>query len=540
MRRVYRTEQCLTMGGLHPERGEEVSRGHSTSWVSIHGGRAESSTQEAVIHTGVKSMGITEKFVPRQLNLLDTEEWRVNNPPVRGVDVFHFSTGRVREQWVSDCEKERVLTSGYHAKVADVGNLERACRQVVANKGSAGVDGMTVGELHDWFNAHCGELREALLSGRYRAQPVLEVEIPKSSGGTRALGVPTVIDRLVQQAIHQVVSPRYERIFSENSYGFRPGRSAHDALHKSSAYVGQGRNWIVDIDLEKFFDTVNQQRLMWLLSRRVGDKRLLKLIHGILKSGILAGGLLSQRISGTPQGGPLSPLLSNIVLDELDKELERRGHTFVRYADDLRIFVKSREAAHRVMDSITRYLEKRLRLKVNRDKSKVCKGWETTFLGHSFLSDGTLALSNNSEKRLCDEIRRLTSRRRGISFDQLLSEVNTKLRGWLYYFRYSSMKNRLQRIIGWLHHRLRCFRLKQCKRVIGIVRFLRKQKVPAWRCWIVALSGKGWWRLSATPQAHEAMNNQWLREKGLFSLMDNYQRLKLEETAVYQQVRTVV
>ncbi len=330
-----------------------------------------------------------------------------------------------------------------------------------------------------------------------------------------------------------MLSPRYERVFSTHSYGFRPCRSAHQALHASSNLIGQGHGWIVDIDLEKFFDTVNQQRLMWLLSRRVGDKGLLKLIHCILKSGIFAGGLVSQRIAGTPQGGPLSPLLSNIVLDELDKELERRGHKFVRYADDLRIFVRSEKSANRVMESVSAFIEKRLRLKVNRKKSQVCRGWQTNFLGHSFLYDGTLILSKTSEKRFKNGLKKITSRRRGISLADLLKEVNQKIRGWLSYFRYAKMKSRLQTLVSWLQHRIRCFRLKQCKRVIGIVRFLKKLKVPEWRCWLVALSGKGWWRLSGTPQAHESMSKVWFEKIRLFDLLKNYLRLKFEETAVY-------
>ena len=464
----------------------------------------------------------------------------MHNRSVTGVDVFHSTTGRVREEWVSDCKKERVLTQRLLEDVADTGNLEQACRRVISNKGCAGIDGMNVRELHTWFNRNWLKLRTMLLDGSYSPQEVLEVEIPKASGGVRKLGIPTVIDRLVQQAIHQVLSPRYERIFSEHSYGFRPNRSAHDALHASSEHIRDGREWIVDIDLEKFFDTVNQQRLMWLLSCRVGDKALLRLIHRILKSGVLAGGVTSQRISGTPQGGPLSPLLSNIVLDELDKELERRGHAFTRYADDMRIFVRSREAAKRVEKSITVYIEKRLRLRVNQEKSQICKGWQTNFLGHSFMDDGTLILSRTSEKRFKDAAKKITSRRRGISLEQLLCELNVKLRGWLNYFHYSRMENRLKSLMGWLRHRIRCFRLKQCKRAIGIVRFLRKLNVPTWRCWLVALSGKGWWRLSATPQSQEGMNLEWFKRIGLYDLEENYQRLKLGETAVYQQVRTVV
>lgn len=481
----------------------------------------------------VKASEITEKYVERQMNLFNTEEWREYTQPVRGMDVYHQSSGKVREEWLSDCAKERVLTKCLLTEVVEISNLERACRKVVKNGGSAGVDGMSITELPQWFSAHWQELQESLRNGQYQPEPVLAVEIPKANGGTRQLGIPTVRDRLVQQAVHQVLSPRYERVFSGQSYGFRPCRSAHQALHASSNLIGQGYGWIVDIDLEKFFDTVNQQRLMWLLSRRVGDKGLLKLIHCILKSGIFTGGLVSQRITGTPQGGPLSPLLSNIVLDELDKELERRGLRFIRYADDLRIFLRSEKSAQRVMESVSSFIEKRLRLRVNREKSQVCRGLQTNFLGHSFLNNGTLILSNESEKRFRNGLKEITSRRRGISLAELLEEINQKLRGWLSYFRYAQMKSRLRALVSWLRHRIRCFRLKQCKRAIGIVRFLKKLKVPEWRCWLVALSGKGWWRISGTPQAHESMGNVWFNEMGLFDLSGNYLRLKFEETAVY-------
>lgn len=488
----------------------------------------------------VKSTMTTVTYAKRQLNLIDSEEWRTHNPPVSGMDVFHTVTGRVRDEWVSACKAERVLTQQRIGKVADLGNLEKACCKVISNRGSAGIDGMKAGDLREWFTSNGRKLSESLCDGSYCPQPVREVEIPKANGGVRQLGIPTVVDRLVQQAIHQVLSPRYERIFSNHSYGFRPGRSAHDALHRGSEHIRNGNKWLVDVDLEKFFDQVNHQRLMWLLSQRIGDKALLHLIRRILKTGIFVGGLVSQRTSGTPQGGPLSPLLSNIVLDELDKELERRGHLFVRYADDLRIFVRSQKAAQRVMQNVIEYIEKRLRLRVNRGKSRVCKGWQTNFLGHSYLNNGNLALSRKSEERFKAAVKKISSRRRGISLGQLLEELNLKLRGWLNYFRYAQMKKRLSALAGWLRHRIRCFRLKQCKKAIGIVRFLRKLGVPAWRCWIVALSGKGLWRLSATPQAQEGMNLKWFAQIGLFDLEENYQSLKLRETAVYQQVRTVV
>jgi len=467
-----------------------------------------------------------------QMRLFE-DEWEEPGQTVTGIDVYCATTGRVSREWLSDCEEERVLTGRLLNQVTELGNLEKACRRVVENGGSPGIDGMTVKELKRWFRGNWQELRDELLSGRYTPSAVRGLQIPKATGGNRQLGIPTVKDRLVQQAIHQVMSPRYERIFSRTSYGFRPNHSAHQALQKSSEYVGEGYKWLVDIDLEKFFDTISHNRTMWLLSRRIGDKRLLKLIHQFLKAGMLEGGLMSQRIAGAPQGGPLSPLISNIILDELDKELERRGHRFVRYADDLRIYLRSEASAYRVMGSISRYIEDRLKLKVNHAKSKVCPSYATNFLGHRFLWDGTLSLSRESESRLKQKLRMITKRNRGISLERLVRELNQVLRGWLNYFCYAQMKNRLKALESWLKRRIRCFRLKQCKRTIGIVRFLKRQGVPEWRSWLLALSGKGWWRLSGSPTAHEAMNNQWFKRIGLFALLENYQRLKLEETAVY-------
>jgi group II intron reverse transcriptase/maturase len=490
-------------------------------------------SQEAVDFTGVKVMGIGVKRVERQMNLFDTGEWRDSHRPITGIDVYDARSGGVRPEWLSDCEKERVLTSDLVGSIAEIGNLTQAYRRVIANGGSPGIDGMNTGELKEWFSLHWRELQRELLIGEYKPSLVKGVKIPKPKGGTRQLGIPVVTDRLVEQAIHQVMSPRYERIFSDHSYGFRPGRSAHGALREGAEHVAEGYTWLVDIDLAKFFDTVNHQRLLWLLSRRIGDKKLLKLIHRFLKAGLMQDGLVSQRTSGTPQGGPLSPLLSNIVLDELDKELERRGHRFVRYADDMRVFLKSEESARRVMESLTRFIENRMKLKVNREKSTVCRCWETNFLGHSLLVDGTLGISQESERRMKATLRRITCRRRGISLEQLLSEINPKLRGWLNYFHLARMRKKVQVLTSWLLHRIRCFRLKQCKRAIGIVRFLKGLNVPEWRCWLLALSGKGWWRLSGSPQAHEGMSRQWFNQIGLFDLNANYHRLQLEETAVY-------
>jgi group II intron reverse transcriptase/maturase len=458
------------------------------------------------------------------------EWWR--GPTVKGTDVFCAGSGRVREEWRSGCAEERALTGRLMERIAEPSNLVAALRQVVGNKGSAGVDGMKVQELKAWFQNHWQLLQTQLLEGTYQVAPVREVQIPKPGGGYRTLGIPTVKDRLVQQAISQVLSKRYEPIFSDHSHGFRPGRSAHGALRQAGSYVAEGREWVVDIDLEKFFDKVNHDRLIWLLSTRIGDQGVLKLVSKYLKAGMLKDGLEGQRVKGTPQGSPLSPLLSNIVLDELDKELERRGHRFVRYADDMIILVSSQQAAERVMESLTKFIEGRMRLKVNREKSQIRRPYELNFLGHSILPDGQLGLSRESEKRFKAKLKAITQRNRGISLEAMVKELNPLLCGWLNYFKRARMRGRLRQLEGWLNRRVRCFRLKQCKRALGIARFLHKLGVPWKRCWTTAGSTKGWYRLAATHAVHEGMNREWMRSIGLLSLQGHYSSI-VKETAQY-------
>ena len=462
------------------------------------------------------------------------EEWLRVGRKINGADVFSTGNRKVSEEWLSNCKEERVLTKDLMEEIADPLNLAAALRQVVSNRGSSGIDNMSTEELKTWFTKNCRKLSWSLRHGQYIPTAVGEVRIPKPKGGYRILGIPTVKDRLVQQAISQVMSNRYERVFSSYSYGFRPGISAHDGLKQASKYIEEGRNWIIDMDLEKFFDKVDHDRLLWLLGTRIGDKRLLKLINRFLKAGMMKEGLVSQRIQGTPQGSPLSPLLSNIVLDELDKELESRGHRFVRYADDLIIMVNSELSAHRVLGRIIGFIEGRLKLKVNRKKSRISRPHELNFLGHSFGKDGKLLLSRPSEERFKEKLREITKRSRGISLKQLVEEVNAKLRGWLNYFKYAWMQKRLVKMEGWLNRRIRCFRLKQCKRAIGIARFLYKLGVTWNRCWTTAGSSKGWFRLSSTHAAHEGMNTRWLRKIGLFSLLKHYM-LHLKETAQYER-----
>ena len=469
---------------------------------------------------------------PRDLTLWG--EGDIDSPAVRGEDVYLKPKGRVSHKWLTACKEERALTAELMDKIADLSNLATALRQVVNNGGSAGIDGMTVTQLKEWFNHNWQELQSSLLDGSYTPSGVRGVRIRKPKGGYRQLGIPTCKDRLIQQATSQVLSGRYEPIFSTNSYGFRPGCNAHQALLHAAEYVAEGYNHVVDLDLEKFFDKVNHDRLMWLLGTRIGDRRVLNLIGKFLRSGIMQDGLISQRLQGTPQGSPLSPILSNIVLDELDKELEIRGHRFVRYADDQIILVRSEEAANRVHKSITDFIENRMLLKVNRVKSRVCRPSELNFLGYTISSGGKLGISRESFDRFKQKLRRITRRNRGISLDQLIHGLNPVLRGWLNYFRLARMKQKLEYLVSWLRRKIRCFRIKQCKRASGIIRFFCSRWVPKWRALLVAASGKGWYRLACTPPAHEAMNLAWFEEIGLFCLYTNY-CLTFKETAQYVQ-----
>src|ERR1039458_7584669 len=352
-------------------------------------------------------------------------------------------------------------------EVCERENLKEALRQVKANKGSAGVDGMTVVALSDYLRGHWPAIREHLLNGPYEPQPVRRVEIPKpDGGGVRKLGIPNVLDRFIQQAVMQVLQRRWDRTFSDHSYGFRPGRSAHQAVAQAQQYIAQGYGWCVDLDLEKFFDRVNHDKLMGKIANRVEDRRLLKLIRACLNAGVMENGLVSPSVEGTPQGGPLSPLLSNLVLDELDRELERRGHRFVRYADDCNIYVRSERAGQRVMKSVTRFITERLKLKVNQTKSAVARPWQRKFLGFSFTSEPEprRRIAPKAVARFKERIRELTSRTRGISLPKMVTETATYLRGWLGYFGECQTPSVLKSLEQWLRRRLRSVVWKQWKR----------------------------------------------------------------------------
>jgi len=410
-------------------------------------------------------------------------------------------------------------------------NMMRAYKQVVSNNGAAGVDEMPVSELANYLREHWARLKADLLEDRYQPQAVRKVEIPKpSGGGMRQLGIPTVVDRLIQQALHQVLVPRFDPYFSESSYGFRAGRSAHDAVQQARAYVAQGKRWVVDIDLEKFFDRVNHDILMSRIARRVKDKRVLRLIRRYLQAGMMSDGVVSPRSEGTPQGGPLSPLLSNILLDELDQELERRGHVFCRYADDCNIYVQSQAAGERVMQSITAFLTRRLRLRVNASKSAVARPWTRKFLGYSmtFHRQPRLKVAEASVERLKEKLREKFREGRGRNLKQFITEeLNALLRGWSSYFRLAEVKGLFEELDGWLRRKLRCLLWRQWKRVYARAKALMKRGFDEARAWKSATNGRGpWWNAGAS-HMNEAFPKSYFDGLGLVSLLNQQRRFHL-------------
>jgi RNA-directed DNA polymerase len=433
---------------------------------------------------------------------------------------------REESQAPTASDPARALTERLMEEVCQLDNLNQAYRRVKANKGAPGVDGMTIDELPAWFAKHEQEFRAALCDGSYEPQPVRGAQIPKPGGGVRQLGIPTVIDRLVQQAILQVLEPLLDPTFSNSSYGFRPGRGAHDALAQARQYVAEGRTIVVDVDLEKFFDRVNHDILMARLARRVADKRLLRIVRRFLEAGLMQDGVCVARHEGTPQGGPLSPLLANLLLDDLDKELQRRGHCFCRYADDCNIYVQSKAAGERVLASVTRFLEDVLRLRVNREKSAVAYIEERKFLGHRLLGGGKLGIAPKSLERAKDRIRQITRRNRGTCLDRMIRELNSFLSGWVTYFRYAACKNHLADVDKWVRRKLRCVRLKQCKWAKPIADFLSRLGVPSWNARRTASSGKGWWRMADSPSVKHAMSNEWFETLGLVNLVQRYATLQ--------------
>ena len=408
-------------------------------------------------------------------------------------------------------------------EVCERENLMEALRQVKANKGSAGVDGMTVGQLTDYLKQHWPAIREQLLSGTYEPKPVRRMEIPKpDGGGVRKLGIPSVLDRFIQQAVMQVLQRRWDRTFSDYSYGFRPGRSAHQAVVQAQQYIAAGYTWVVDFDLEKFFDRVNHDKLMGQIAKRVEEKRLLKLIRAFLNAGVMENGLVSPSVEGTPQGGPLSPLLSNLVLDELDRELERRGHRFVRYADDSNIYVRSKRAGQRVMESVTRFITEKLKLKVNEAKSAVARPQERKFLGFSFTTGPEVkrTIAPKALERFKRRIREITRRAKSVSIETSIEELALYLRGWRSYFGFCETPDVLVYLTRWVRLRLRAALWRQWKTPRRRRAALLELGVRPRLASNTAGSGRGPWYLARAKALSVGLSNAYFKSLGLPALIE--------------------
>jgi RNA-directed DNA polymerase len=455
---------------------------------------------------------MSDKRLNNQLVLAFAEVSRSEAPRDSAAGTESFAAKREAESPASEQLMEEVCGRQ---------NCRQALARVKRNKGSAGVDGMTVEQLPAYLKQHWPAIREQLLRGTYKPQPVKRVEIPKPDGGVRKLGIPTVLDRFIQQAVMQVLQGRWDRMFSKYSYGFRPGRSAHQAVTKAQQYIAEGYRWVVDLDLEKFFDRVNHDKLMGKIAKRINDKQLLKLIRAFLRAGVMEGGLVSPVDEGTPQGGPLSPLLSNIVLDELDRELERRAHRFVRYADDSNIYVRSQRAGERVMRSIKQFITKQLKLKVNEQKSAVARPGERKFLGFSFTwqREPKRRIAPKAIARFKQRVRELTRRTRGVSVETMVEQLGRYLTGWRGYFGFCQTPSVMQRLDQWLRRRLRSVVWKQWK--YTRVRFaeLRTRGLSKDLAAQTAGSAHGPWRLSNSPALAIALPNAFFVSLGLPSLV---------------------
>jgi group II intron reverse transcriptase/maturase len=414
------------------------------------------------------------------------------------------------------------------SQVVERGNMQRAYSRVMKNRGAPGIDGMRCEDLKDWLKANWPRVKEALLEGNYQPQAVRKVDIPKPQGGVRTLGVPTVVDRLIQQALHQAMQPLFEPTFSDGSYGFRPGRSAQQAVLKAAEYIRGGKCWVVDTDLEKFFDRVNHDVLMARVARRVQDKRVLRLIRRFLQAGMMADGVETARQQGTPQGGPLSPLLSNILLTDLDRELERRKLSFCRYADDCNIYVGSQRAGERIMDGVKRFLGRKLRLTVNATKSAVARPSQRKFLGYSVTGAQVpkLRVARQSIERLRDRVNELCRQGRGRSLSQLIETLNPVLRGWMNYFCLTQSRRPIEELDAWVRRHLRCIVWRQWKRPKTRESMLRAHGLEAQRAWKSSVNGRGpWWNAGAKHMI-AALPPKYFTQLGLVSLVATHQLLQ--------------
>lgn len=430
-------------------------------------------------------------------------------------------------------EKERnaeiKYANGLLERIIDRNNLNQAFKRVKANKGSHGIDGMKVDELLQYLKENGDSLRQSLLEGSYKPNPVRRVEIPKPNGMKRPLGIPTAVDRVIQQAISQVLSPIFEKIFSDNSYGFRPNRSAHQAILKCKEYMDNGYIWAVDIDLEKYFDTVNHDKLIGLIYKEIKDIRVISLIRKYLQAGVMINNTLSTTERGVPQGGNLSPLLSNIMLNELDKKLEKRGLNFCRYADDCNIYVKSRKAAERVMKSITRFIEEDLKLKVNKEKSKVDRPWKLKYLGFSFYTkkdEMGIRAHDNSVRKLKATLKKITSRSNAMSMEYRAVKLKQIITGWINYFKLADLKRILSKLDKWLRRRLRLCYWKQWKKIKTKHDNLVKLGLDSFKAWEYANTRKGYWRISNSPVLARTLSNNYLKEQGFITLTESYLRCR--------------
>ena len=460
-----------------------------------------------------------DKEKHRQLQM---EDYLQRVPAEQEENAEVCTSQKIAENNITDTNEQ---TEGLLEQILAGENLNLAYKQVKRNKGAGGIDGMQVDELLPFLRENRKELLQSLRDGKYRPQPVRRVDIPKDNGKTRKLGIPTVADRLIQQAICQVLTPIFEEQFSDNSFGFRPKRSAHDALKRCQTNITEGYRYVVDMDLEKYFDTVNQSKLIQILSETIKDGRVISLIHKFLNAGVMVKGAFEKSPEGVPQGGPLSPLLGNIMLNECDKELEKRGHRFVRYADDLMVFCKSKKAAQRTLEHTLPFIEEKLFLKVNREKTKVAHVNYVKYLGYSFYiyrGEGKLRIHPKSIQKLKDKIREVTGRSNGMGIQERKDRLNQVVRGWTNYFKKADAKNALKALDEWLRSRIRMVTWKRWKKIRTRYTNLKRAGLDEEQAWMWANTRKGYWRTAHSPILSRVLSNDRIRRAGYLGFLECY------------------